>query len=158
MSLTPRTGKCILCDGTLKEQIEVRYDPSTGPLIMGPGSRRQYKEVSEGFVCDNCGLRYATLPTERETQLASRNDLLLQLSKATDDINQLNQTIDDMRNAITNALQAFGGCGDNSCMMQKPKGMSTNGGCRCFADLQTEDRQRTHRLIRSIKQLLTQKV
>lgn len=23
------------------------------------------------------------------------------------------------------------GCGDNSCRFQKPKGMATNGGCRC---------------------------
>lgn len=23
------------------------------------------------------------------------------------------------------------GCGDNSCIVAKPKGMATNGGCRC---------------------------
>lgn len=23
------------------------------------------------------------------------------------------------------------GCGDNSCMLVKPRGMATNGGCRC---------------------------
>ncbi len=25
----------------------------------------------------------------------------------------------------------FFGCGDSSCMVKKPKGMATNGGCRC---------------------------
>ncbi len=25
----------------------------------------------------------------------------------------------------------FEGCGDNSCLVKKPKGMATNGGCRC---------------------------
>jgi hypothetical protein len=24
------------------------------------------------------------------------------------------------------------GCGDNSCLVKKPVGMATNGGCRCF--------------------------
>ena len=24
------------------------------------------------------------------------------------------------------------GCGDSSCLIEKPKGMATNGGCRCF--------------------------
>lgn len=24
------------------------------------------------------------------------------------------------------------GCGDNSCWIAAPKGMATNGGCRCF--------------------------
>lgn len=23
------------------------------------------------------------------------------------------------------------GCGDNSCLIEKPRGMATNGGCRC---------------------------
>lgn len=27
------------------------------------------------------------------------------------------------------------GCGDNSCRFAKSRGMSTNGGCRCFEDL-----------------------
>ena len=28
----------------------------------------------------------------------------------------------------------FLGCGDNSCAVVKPKGMATNGGCRCHKD------------------------
>jgi hypothetical protein len=26
---------------------------------------------------------------------------------------------------------AVGGCGDNSCVVERPRGMATNGGCRC---------------------------
>jgi len=26
----------------------------------------------------------------------------------------------------------FEGCGDNSCLVKKPSGMATNGGCRCM--------------------------
>ena len=28
------------------------------------------------------------------------------------------------------------GCGDHSCVFGPPKGMGTNGGCRCFLDVQ----------------------
>ena len=28
--------------------------------------------------------------------------------------------------------RATHGCGDNSCMVHKPSGMATNGGCRCW--------------------------
>jgi len=28
-------------------------------------------------------------------------------------------------------FKGFQGCGDNSCLVKKPKGMATNGGCRC---------------------------
>lgn len=27
------------------------------------------------------------------------------------------------------------GCGDNSCLVRKPRGMATNGGCRCLERL-----------------------
>lgn len=26
---------------------------------------------------------------------------------------------------------SYCGCGDNNCLVVKPKGMATNGGCRC---------------------------
>lgn len=29
-------------------------------------------------------------------------------------------------------LAAVAGCQDSSCMVVRPKGMCTNGGCRCF--------------------------
>lgn len=28
-------------------------------------------------------------------------------------------------------LQAIGGCSDGNCIIWRPKGMHTNGGCRC---------------------------
>lgn len=34
------------------------------------------------------------------------------------------------------------GCGVNSCVWGSRGGMSTNGGCRCFATHQTTDEQR----------------
>jgi hypothetical protein len=31
-------------------------------------------------------------------------------------------------------MQAIGGCSDGGCVIVKPKGMHTNGGCRCPRD------------------------
>jgi hypothetical protein len=31
------------------------------------------------------------------------------------------------------------GCGDNSCLVKKPKGMATNGGCICTKHVKRED-------------------
>lgn len=31
-------------------------------------------------------------------------------------------------------MQAIGGCSDGGCAIVKPKGMHTNGGCRCLRD------------------------
>jgi hypothetical protein len=38
---------------------------------------------------------------------------------------------DDLRDAYELAGNYLG-CGDNSCVFVKPKGMATNGGCRCI--------------------------
>lgn len=32
------------------------------------------------------------------------------------------------------AMGLIGGCGDGYCIIVKPKGMHTNGGCRCSRD------------------------
>lgn len=32
------------------------------------------------------------------------------------------------------------GCGDNSCLVKKPTGMGTNGGCRCTQHVKPEDK------------------
>lgn len=32
---------------------------------------------------------------------------------------------------IDEVLKGLSGCGDNSCLIEKPNGMGTNGGCRC---------------------------
>lgn len=29
-------------------------------------------------------------------------------------------------------VEKYAGCGDNSCLFAQPKGMATNGGCRCL--------------------------
>lgn len=38
------------------------------------------------------------------------------------------------------ALQALGGCHDGDCVIWRPHGMHTNGGCRCLTDHMTRQR------------------
>jgi hypothetical protein len=38
------------------------------------------------------------------------------------------------------AMDALGSCGDGNCVIKRPKGMHTNGGCHCY-----EDRTRARR-------------
>jgi len=61
----------------------------------------------------------------------------------------LRQRQEDMRAALTAALGAWvgpeldeyqrlrdgiGGCTDGGCVIKRPKGMHTNGGCKCWQD------------------------
>ncbi len=44
------------------------------------------------------------------------------------------------------------GCGDNSCLIAKPKGMATNGGCRCFNGMRQADRIWVQKTILALQQ------
>lgn len=46
------------------------------------------------------------------------------------------------------AAEASGGCGDGNCVVLKPVGMHTNGGCRCY-----EDRMKAQRMMRAGQRL-----
>lgn len=48
------------------------------------------------------------------------------------------------------------GCGDNSCLIQRPKGQATNGGCRCFDNI--TDRNERLKLKRAFLLTRTQKL
>jgi transcriptional regulator with XRE-family HTH domain len=53
--------RCVVCEGPLKTTRWQQYDPSTGPMIYGPGSLGQYVE-HESITCPRCGLRYEHAP------------------------------------------------------------------------------------------------
>ena len=59
---TPREGVCYVCKGKVTETFSKQFDPSTGPMIIGPGSYSQFRWVSSGLHCLNCGIKYAKLP------------------------------------------------------------------------------------------------
>jgi len=56
---------CVVCRGNIIKETEMRYDPSTGPLVIGPGSQGQYK-MSWQYYCQQCGLSYAFLPKNQK--------------------------------------------------------------------------------------------
>lgn len=43
------------------------------------------------------------------------------------------------------------GCGDNSCVVHKPHGMATNGGCQCLKALSFEERRAFLRALNTIR-------
>jgi hypothetical protein len=49
------------------------------------------------------------------------------------------QGIADERRRMIDALER--GCGDNSCVLHKPHGMATNGGCQCVKSMPFQDRR-----------------
>jgi hypothetical protein len=57
-------GACKVCGGDVTEKIVQEYNPMTGPPIIGPGSRQQYRYVSKGLYCKQCGIRYEFVPGE----------------------------------------------------------------------------------------------
>jgi hypothetical protein len=64
-------------------------------------------------------------------------------------IKQLSKQYDDIANLL-------GGCGDGGCVIVKPKGMHTNGGCHCVRNLVDDsiNRGRLTRLIQTAQHLV----
>ena len=62
MEKKPTGVPCRVCSGEIVEVIVKEYDSKTGPIIIGPGSKTQYRKVSKGFHCKECGIVYAFLP------------------------------------------------------------------------------------------------
>lgn len=48
------------------------------------------------------------------------------------------------------------GCHDGHCVIEKPTGMHTNGGCRCLEDMTFSERQYVGRLLRIAQELVKQ--
>jgi len=57
-------GACRVCHGDLVEKIVHEFNPASGPAIIGPGSKGQFRDVSRGFYCKQCGLKYEFVPDQ----------------------------------------------------------------------------------------------
>ena len=55
-------GQCVFCKGQIVEKITIEYDPLTGPLVLGPGGKGQFKEIGNKYHCRDCGLKYEFIP------------------------------------------------------------------------------------------------
>lgn len=58
-------GKCVFCGGKIVKLIVGEHDPMWGSRIVGPGSRRQQREVSRGYHCENCDIKYKLVPQRK---------------------------------------------------------------------------------------------
>ncbi len=54
----------------------------------------------------------------------------------------------EYREAAKALWESLEGCGDHSCLLKRPKGMATNGGCRCFDSLPADERRAMRRVLR----------
>jgi len=55
-------GSCMVCKGDIIKDVATEFNPMSGPLIIGPGSRQQFSEVLRGYYCTGCGLKYQFPP------------------------------------------------------------------------------------------------
>lgn len=46
----------------------------------------------------------------------------------------LEDKVSDALSDFNKMMEAIGGCTDGNCVIVRPKGMHTNGGCRCTRD------------------------
>lgn len=60
-----RIGTCVFCGGKVTEDFVQKFDASSGPMIIGPGSRDQFYWASTGLGCIDCGLAYKKLPKQQ---------------------------------------------------------------------------------------------
>ncbi len=69
------------------------------------------------------------------------------------------ETKNDVAEHLQKTLAGLVGCGDGNCLVDKPKGMHTNGGCRCWQDRYKAQRFMAYvqSAIRSLKNKGTQK-
>jgi len=44
------------------------------------------------------------------------------------------------------------GCGNHSCILEKTKGLGTNGGCSCLRDLRFKQRIRVEKLLKRLRE------
>ena len=58
MAERPTGKRCRYCGGMIVEKIVKKFDSTTGPMIIGPGSKNQFRKVSKGLHCQSCGLKY----------------------------------------------------------------------------------------------------
>ena len=60
---------------------------------------------------------------------------------------------DDLVKRYRQLQEVIGGCHDGYCVVRKPKGMHTNGGCTCLEDLRLHERSRIGHLLRCAQEM-----
>ena len=72
----PTGGKCRVCQGKIVEKVVSEYIPQRGPTVYGPPSGRQtHHDVSRGYHCVECGLKYEFVPLPVEKSDTQKSGL-----------------------------------------------------------------------------------
>jgi len=61
--------------------------------------------------------------------------------------------MDDLVKRYRDLQISIGGCHDGYCVIRKPQGMHTNGGCNCLEDMKLHERNRIGGLLRYAQQM-----
>ena len=60
---------------------------------------------------------------------------------------------DDLVKRYREMQDAIGGCSDGYCVIKKPSGMHTNGGCKCLMHLKLYEASRVGQLLKYAQQM-----
>ena len=60
---SPTNGKCPVCGGRIMRDVK-EYNPKSGPLIFGSGSKNQSHEVDHGLYCEKCKIKFQEMPPQ----------------------------------------------------------------------------------------------
>lgn len=67
MADKPTSSTCVVCGGPIVERVDREFDARSGPMIIGPASQQQFHDVSKGYHCTKCGLKYEFLPPPKKS-------------------------------------------------------------------------------------------
>lgn len=70
----------------------------------------------------------------KEGAMAAWNTRRPDLAAEVERLRGENAQIKSLVAELDQRIEALGGCSDGSCVIKRPKGMHTNGGCRCPRD------------------------
>jgi len=74
----PTEGKCVYCGSQIVERVTNQFIAESGPIIIGPGlqtrPRGQFRDVSQGYHCIGCGLKYEFVPPRSDIQVKKLSD------------------------------------------------------------------------------------
>jgi hypothetical protein len=99
--------------------------------------------------CIALGFRRVSLVDRLQAQVSIKSwdeafdrlcDDMKVLRSQTEALEADNAAVSAALGALDNALAIIGGCGDGNCIVVKPKGQHTNGGCRCSQNFRTMQR------------------
>jgi len=122
------TGLVTVGDGYLDNAGRLSRGSHTDCIALG------FRRVSLVDRSQAVELLAAEIRRERDLAAKQLSEVVDRMSDAYLALKADNAAVSAALGALDNALAVIGGCGDGNCIVVRPKGQYTNGGCRCFQD------------------------